>query len=185
MIKEISVAEVHFHLHRNGAADQLSSAQPSAGEPEAGTIIQPTRTQGEFPHSVSCWFGWSTKLLGLQMKNATNEQPSLRRSPPQRPVTCQPEGTGLSSTATRHLFLEVPTAFSTVLLFSLWHLKCWELAILASSPPIFPQSRPHHFSTPASFCSPHILPSLSLAPLCSISPFPWLPQDSFCSSTPN
>lgn len=83
-----------------------------------------------------------------------------------------------------HLFLQVSTTFSTVLLFSLWHLISWELVILASTSPTLPQSRSRHFSIPASFCSPQILPSLSLAPLCRISPFPWLPRDS-CSSTPN
>lgn len=102
-LKKICV-EVHLHLQRNRVAvHHLGNSTDD---------VWSVGMQGVFPLLAPCWFEWSKMLLGLWMKNGTNEQLSFRPSLPREKKTgtiiCYSEGKKLSWTVrTKHLFLEI------------------------------------------------------------------------------
>lgn len=155
--------------------------------------VQPTRIYGVFPYFVSCWFGWSTKLLGLQMKTATNEQLSLRLSLPKEKTTMYSnllvwrQVAQLNCKNKTLFFWSVNLSFHFPLCFHFpsgtWNFG--DLLYLPQHLPFLPRSWSHNDSVIACFFLPEIFLQLTLAPLRGISPFPWLAGHSFCSSTPN
>lgn len=101
----ISVEEVHLNLQRSGAVVHhfgSSVAGNGVSHGGAGSIS-----------TVCLWLLWlATMLLGLGMKNRTNEQGSLRPSLPRErktnPAICWSGGKQLSRTAsTKHFCFEI------------------------------------------------------------------------------
>lgn len=161
------------------------------GSPQLERWSNPRESRECFHILFLDWFGWSTNLPGLQMKNATNEQLSLSPSLPEG------DGAGRSdllvwrraprpNCRTKTLVFRSLSLSRHVPLF--FHLPSgtWNVGNLLHLPqhlPFLPRSRSHRysiicFSCPKSSCGSHSFLFAACHPSRA-------EQGTLCSSTPN